>query len=179
MKKSTEEEIVDRQVDKMGGKCNPDEKDQFRQILGDVVFKGLTIMEAIKMPPALVELIFSYANDLYAAEKYSDANKLYYFILQLNHQDPRFLFAYAASFHKLKKYKDAANYYLLCGSAHSNPLAWYHCADCYIQLREYEVAKAMLNKAIASAGDSSEHEKIKQQAAGLISAIENAQGGSA
>ncbi|MBA3604326.1 MAG: hypothetical protein H0W50_11980, partial [Parachlamydiaceae bacterium] len=56
---SEEEEIIDKEVDKMGGQCAPEQKDQLRQILGDVAIKGLTIMEAIKMPAGLVELIFS------------------------------------------------------------------------------------------------------------------------
>ncbi len=173
-----EEKIIDQQVEKMGNKCAPEEKDQFRQILGDVVTKGLSIMEAIKFPPGLVELIFSYANDLYSAGKYEDANKLYYFVVQLNPKDPRFPFAYAASFHKLKKFNEAAGFYLISGNSNpEDPLPWFHCADCYIQMHELDVAKVMLEKTIMVAQDSLEHEKIKQQAAGLISAIENSQGG--
>ncbi len=75
----------------MAGHCKKEEKDQYRQILGDVIFKGYSIMEAIKFPPALIELIFSFANDLYSEGKYEDANKLYYLILQLNPKDDRFL----------------------------------------------------------------------------------------
>ena len=176
---SVEEELIDKQVDKMGAKCAPAEKDQFRQILGDVIMKGMTIMEAIKMPPGLVELIFSYANDLYTAGKYNDANKLYYFVLQLNPKDARFPFAYAASFHKLKKYQDAVTYYIIAANVNPNdPQPWFHCADCYIKLNELNVAKVMLEKTILVCDNSMEYESTKQQASAILSVIEGSQGGS-
>ncbi len=55
-----------------------------------------------------------------------------------------------------------------------NPYPWFHCADCYMQLQQYEVAKIMFYRAIQEAGDSSQHEKVKQQANAYISAINEA-----
>lgn len=167
-----EEQAIDSEVERVGGTCPPSEKTQFKSIFTNIIQKGMTIMEAIKFPPALLELLYSYASELYNSGKYQDANKLFYYLVQINPKDPRFPFAYAASFHKLKKYEDASNYYMMAGMTEKgNPLPWFHTGDCYLQMQRPDAALVMLNKAINVAGNQPQYEQLKKQAEGLRHAV--------
>lgn len=177
MAKSPEEEVIDLQVEKVGGKYPPDAKDQLRSVFTDIIEKGMTIMEAIKFPPPLVELIYSHASELYTSGKFQDASKLFYYLLRLNPKDPRFPFAYAASQHKLKQYEEAAGFYLMSSTLDSgNPLPWFHAGDCYLELQKPDVALIMLSKSLEVAGNSPNHERLRQQAAALCDAIKQTLG---
>lgn len=175
-----EEAVIDQKVEKIGGTCGLEEKAQLKGVFTDVIQKGMSIMEAIKFPPALSELLYSYASELFNSGKYQDANKLFYYLVHINPQDARFTFAYAASFHKLKKYEEASNYYLMTTMIEkNNPLSWFHAGDCYLQMQRPDAALVMLNKAISVAGSNPQHEQVRKQAEGLryslVQAIEGNQ----
>lgn len=168
-----EEEVVDAEVEKVAGNQPPEQKGALKNVFMDVLTKGLTIMQAIGFPPGLLEMIYSYASDLYGAGKYQDCNALFFFLAQLNPRDPRFLFGCAASFHKLKRFPEASSYYLMASSIDpGNPLPFYHAADCFLQANQPEAAIVLLEKAIVVAGESSQYQKMKQQALALREAIQ-------
>ncbi|MBA3237903.1 MAG: SycD/LcrH family type III secretion system chaperone [Parachlamydiaceae bacterium] len=180
MAKTPQEEVIDKQVEKVGGNYPPKAKDQLKSVFTDIIEKGMTIMEAIHFPPPLVELIYSHASELYTAGKFQDASKLFYYLVRLNPKDPRFSFAYAASLHKLKNYEEAAGFYLMSTTIDSeNPLPWFHSGDCYLELQKPDVALIMLAKSIEVAGNSPNHERLKQQAGALCDAIKQSLGGGA
>lgn len=159
-----QEKFLDQQVEKVAGKENKQTNSAMTNVLGDVLFKGLSIMQAIGFPPGLIEMMYSFASDLYSSGKYEDARAMFFFITQLNPKDKRFPFGCAASHHKVKKYYEASNYYLMASSLDpADPYPYFHAADCYIQLGKFENAKFLLDSCLVAAGERPEHEKLRQQ----------------
>lgn len=162
------EALIESKVEKLGGNCNLEEKDLLRSIFTNILQKGMSIMEALHFPVEQVELIYSYGCSLYEAGSYKDANRIFFYLVNLNSEDPRFSFAYASSFHKLKEYGEAAAFYLLSAQKDSkNPYPWFHMGDCYIQMDQKDVAVVMLIQAIQVAGEDARYEKLVQQASAL------------
>lgn len=161
-----QEKFLDEQVENIAGSANSESKNGMRGLLGNLLFNGFSIMQAIGCPPGLLEMLYSYALELYKAGKYQDASPLLFFISQMNPKDKRFLFACAASYHKQKKYFDALNHYLLASALEprNDPYPYFHAADCYLQYNQIEAARVMLQTAILAAGDAPEYGKLKQEA---------------
>lgn len=168
-----EEEVIDQQLEKTAGNQPPEQKQELKNVFVNVLQNGMTIMQAIGFPPGLLEMIYSYASELYGAGKYQDSSALFFFLSQLKPTDPRFLFGCAASFHKLKRYPEASSYYIMAsGIDPGNPLPFYHAADCFLQANQPEAAIVLLEKAIAVASESSHHEKLMQRAFALREVIQ-------
>lgn len=169
------EQAIDEEVQATAGKCAPEEQNAFKQILLNVLTSGMTIMQAIGFPPAQLEVIYSYAIDLYKSGKYEEAAGLFFFLGQMNPKDPRYSFGMAAVFHKTKRYFEATTYYL-ASALHdpSNPLPYFHAGDCFQQLHKPEAAIIMLDRALSVAGDAPQHEKLVQQASAWRESIEQA-----
>lgn len=169
------DEAIDLEVEKIAGNGEGDleQKKEVRNVFVNVLQNGLTIMQAIGFPPGLLEMIYSYASELYSAGKYDDSSALFFFISQLNPKDPRYLFGCAASFHKLKRYPEASSYYLMASTIDpENPLPLYHSADCFLQAGQPQAAVILLERALEIIGDSGKHEKLKQQAVALRDVIQ-------
>lgn len=172
-----DEELVDKEVKKIAANRSEEEQGTLKNVFMDILVKGMSIMQAIGFPPAQLEVIYSYASELYSAGKYDDASALFFFISQLNPRDPRFTFGLAASFHKLKRYGDASVYYLMSTTVdRENPLPYFHAADCFIQLNQPEAAIVMLDNTLALSWNSPQHEKLKQQASALLEIVQQATG---
>lgn len=167
------ESDIDAQAVKIAGNDTGQQK-EVKNVFVNVLQNGMTIMQAIGLPPGLLEMIYSYASELYTAGKYQDANALFFFLAQLKPTDPRFLFGCAASFHKVKRFSEAATYYLMASTIDpGNPYPFYHAADCFLQANQPQAAIVLLEKAIIITEGSSQFEKLQQQALALREVIQN------
>jgi type III secretion system low calcium response chaperone LcrH/SycD len=160
-----DQKVVDLQVEKIAGNKSPQDKAIVSNIFVDIFQYGMTIMQAVGLSSGLVEMIFNYASELYAAEKYEEAMPLFHFICQMNHRDVRYVYGCGACYHKCHRYLQAVSCYTMAHSLDpDNPIYCYHGADCFLQLNQPESARVMLAAAIGAAGDAPQHQKLKQQA---------------
>lgn len=173
MDKEKQEELIEEKVEDSAGKAPSEQTNGINNVFATIIQNGMMLMQAIGLPPTFMEMIYGYGSELYDAGKYYDAASLFFFLAQLNPKEPRFFFSCAASFHKMKKYTEASSYYLMAANVDpENPLPFFHAADCSLQTEEPEFAILLLDKTIAIAGESSQHEKIKQQALALRDVVQ-------
>lgn len=161
------EEIIDQKVNKLAN-CTEEDKSQVKSIITGIVATGQAPMQAMDFPEEQVEFLYSCAKELYEFEQYKDANQTFFYLSNLNPQDPRFSFGLAATFHKMKDFKNALHHYLVTAVKDpENPFPWFHAADCYMQTRLPTAASLMLAKAAEIAQNRPEYENLKMQADSL------------
>lgn len=158
-------QLVTKFIEQLAGQCSSEDKAKIKNTLMEFFEMGTPPAQAMKYPEDELELMYSYSVSLYEGGKYSDARNGFHQLFTLNAQDPRYSFGYAASLHKLKAYEKAAEYYIVAANIDkSNPAPWGHAADCYMQLKNLNVAYSFICKGIQVAGDHPAHAHFKADA---------------
>jgi type III secretion system low calcium response chaperone LcrH/SycD len=164
--------LIDQQIEKLNPNSSKEERAALAKVVAAALEKGSSIADAMKLPKDQLEFIYSYAIDLYEARKYEDASKSFLYLFYVQPKDPRFVFGYAASLHKLNQYEKAVHHYLLATAGDpTNPTAWFHGADCYVNLGNVAAADAMLTRGIEIAAEQSQYQQLKQGALALKEVI--------
>src|SRR5687767_1046664 len=132
-------EIIAEKVAKLGTACSEEDKKAIVKILTAIFVDKKSQAEATGFDKSDLEMIYSTAVSQYEAGKYKEAGDSFRYLYQLDSKDPRFTFGYAASLHKQKHYEQAARWYSATSlTDQDNPYPWFHSADCYLQLKNYD-----------------------------------------
>lgn len=101
----------------------------------DNINKGMVIQDALGISDGTKENLYNQAYQMYQAGRYVDALRVFRVLVLLCAEDPRFAFGIASCFHMLKEYKNAIEAYMKCLLLDAtNPLPFYHSADCYVHM---------------------------------------------
>ncbi len=146
-----------------------DARDTFDRSFGELADKmlsqGMTAQEAMGLSPGYLENIYAEAYRLYNTGKYAEAVHLFRILIMFNAMEPKYMLGLAACFHMLKEYTHAVQTYTMCSTLDPlNPIPHYHCADCFIQMKEHLSAMLSLELTIKQINNRPEYAKMKERA---------------
>lgn len=140
-------------------------RDTIKTILFESINKGILPRHALRLEDDTMEAIYSQAYTLYNQGKYQEASYVFRMLMLLDYMTQKYILGLAACLHRMKEYKNAANIYMLCSTLDStNPLPYYHSADCFLQLSMPEMASFALGMAMEIAKDQPQFSVIKERA---------------
>ena len=112
----------------------------------------------IRATAAQFEEFYQTGINLYNAGSYNDALPYFHILMVGQANDARFSFAAAASYHMLKDYNQAAAFYHLTSMIDpTNPVPFYHLADCCIKLQDLVAAYVALDMGIQQGKNHPKH----------------------
>ena len=126
---------------------------------------GAPLYKAHGMSKQHMENLYTVAYNLYSAEKYKEAGKLFEAIAFYNHLDKKAWLGAAGSAEMLKDYDKALiaySYVALLDD--SDPLPALHAFDCHFALKNYPQALCALESVIAISSKKPEYADIKKRA---------------
>jgi type III secretion system low calcium response chaperone LcrH/SycD len=127
--------------------------------------KGIAPKQAVNLSEQSIESIYAKAYAFYNQGKYKEANFVFQALMLLDPTQPKHVLGCAACLHRMEFYDKAAELYLLCSSLDpENPLPHFHASDCYIKLKNPDLAAFELKNTIECAKDKSEFAIIKERA---------------
>jgi type III secretion system low calcium response chaperone LcrH/SycD len=152
---------------------DPEEFRTMVQELKGELLKGRTVREAFDLPEEELESIYGVAYQKYSFGEYRKAADLFRYLLVLDPSRYKYILGLAASLHRLEEYDVAANHYLLASFYEpSNPIPYFHGAECFLRLGKHTMARNGLTLAIATAGDQEEYALLKERATLIKNALE-------
>jgi type III secretion system low calcium response chaperone LcrH/SycD len=126
--------------------------------------EGQSLSSLLNISDGLLEELYRLGYNYYNQGKYKEALTLFYTLTGVAPQNDRYMFALAASFHQLKDYQSAAFGFTVAYSLNlKNPLPVYYAADCLINIKQFEEAIVILDKAIEVSADQGEYQALKQR----------------
>lgn len=153
-----------------------DDAEQFQALVQELkreMLKGRTAREVLELPADEMESIYSLAYQKYRHGEYQKAVDLFRYLMVLDSACFKYILGLAASLHRLEEYQGAANHYLLASFYEpSNPIPYFHGAECYLRLGNTTMAKNGLTLAMTTAGDQEEFRLLKERAALIKSTLE-------
>lgn len=160
-----EQQEIKKATGQLGSAIKKDEGDHVQQVIQRTTRKGASPKDVLGLTDAMVEGIYGQAYRLYNTGKYKDASQLFRLLLMINSSEPKYVMGLAACFHLLKEYQSAVDTYALLGVIDAqNPIPFYHCSDCFIQMNDRISAIISLEMAIKRAGDKPEFVTLKDRA---------------
>jgi type III secretion system low calcium response chaperone LcrH/SycD len=140
------------------------------------VFKNGTPLYKVKgMSKQHLENLYTVAYNLYSAEKYEEAGKLFKAITFYNYTDKKSWLGAAASAEMLKKYDKAIIGYVFASRLDRfDPLPLLHAFDCHLALKNYPAAVACLDMVMLRASKKPEYFEIKKRAEHLKNILQQA-----
>lgn len=97
----------------------------------DLFANGGTLGWIFDYEDADYEVLYALGHSMYAQARYSDALRVFGYLVTCNHMEKRFMNAFASTLQMLGGYKDAIKYYSLASVMDmSDPLPTFHTAEC-------------------------------------------------
>lgn len=146
----------------------------FGEVAKKVFTQGMNPKDAMGVSNSVLESIYAQAYRLYNTGKYIDAVHLFRMLVIMNATEPKYILGLAACFHMLKEYDNAIQTYTTCSVIDAqNPVPYYHCSDCFIQMKDYISAMISLEMTIKHAGEKPEFARIKERAQMSLESLKN------
>ncbi len=170
------DELISTIVTEFGTSYTEKQKEQYSLVLHKIMDEGIPPADAMEIPPDLLNAIYGFAYRIYNSGNYLMASVMFALLVSLKPGVIKFHMGLGASFHLLKEYGKATECYLTCYIADlSNPLPFYHIADCCLKEGSNEAARTSLDFAIAIASADRKYDKLKERAEMMKSHLEQAQ----
>ncbi|KAB2643282.1 MAG: CesD/SycD/LcrH family type III secretion system chaperone [Verrucomicrobia bacterium] len=119
-----------------------------------------------------MERLYSAAYNLYSAEKYEEAGKIFLTLTLCNNADMKSWLGAAGSAEMLKRYDKAIVAYAFAANLDQfDPLLVLHAFDCHLALKNYPQALACLESVILRCSKKTEYNDIKKRAESLRSIL--------
>jgi len=151
---------------------DPKQRAELTEIVTQQVQEGIPLKTALGLSEQDLEQVYAVAYGKYQQGAYKDAVQLFRYLVSLDPETYKFVLGLAASHHKLKEYLAAGNLYVLASlRSPSDPVPYFHAADCYLRLDDKELAKSALEICITHC-TSEEAAHIKERAQLILNAIE-------
>lgn len=142
------------------------------QQMFSAVKQGIMPKQMLNIGDDALEGLYTQAYMLYNQGKYQDASYFFVLLALLDPNQQKFQLGSAACLHRMEKYEKAAQVYLICSALdQTNPLPFFHAADCYIKLNAHPLAEMCLKNAIDCCGAKPEHALVKERATLMLEAV--------
>ena len=172
----TPEELVKKTMAQVDDSYNDEEREAIEGMLKKSMLEGASFAEAIGIDEHYISWIYMEAYKFYKGGKYADACTLFLFLEFLCPEGARFSFGAGASYHHLGDYERAlAAYFVAAMKDRTDPMPYYHMADCYMELGEYKNAYLMLIQTLGHAKGNDAYDKICERAKLIMGKLEQEQ----
>lgn len=150
-------------------KQNTNVSNQSKDILAEkvhaVLKQGIPLYKMHGMSKQHMENLYTVAYNLYSAEKYEEAGRLFESIVFYNYLDKKSWLGAAGSAEMLKNYTKALTAYSYAALLDaSDPLPALHAFDCHFALKNYPQALCALEAVIAISSKNPKYADIKKRA---------------
>lgn len=106
---------------------------------------GKSMKEALGIPETQLEHVYSIAYHKYQRGEYDQAADLFRYLMIYDLHCYKYILGFAASLHRKKDYFAASRMYQYATlHAPTDPVPWFHAADCWIHTGEVELADTSL-----------------------------------
>jgi type III secretion system low calcium response chaperone LcrH/SycD len=137
----------------------------------DLLLNGGTLGDVYDYTEEDYEVMYALGHSLYSQARYSDAMKVFGFLVIHNHLERRFVTAFASSLHMIKAYEEAIKYYSLSSVMDmGDPVPTFHTAECMIAIGMVDDAIQALGMVIKQSGDEP-HAALRVRAEALLEMI--------
>ena len=144
---------------------DPTEREKLAEEVHKQLLAGKNVKEVFEVSEEVVEGLYSFAYQKYRAGEYEEAAELFRYLVILEARNYKFLLGLAACLQKLQDYPSAASAYLLATMERTtDPVAYFHGANCFLKADQPETAYAFLKTAIHNSGDDPRFAEIKERA---------------
>ncbi len=158
----TLDEIIHDTAVKLTPKDKVQDTEKYEGILRKVMIDDMSPKDAMEMSPESLEILYSYAYQLYNSGNYQKSLLLFSLLSFIDSTSVKYRMGIAASFHRSKDYKKAIDAYLAVVPLEPfNPMPLFHAADCWIQLKQPFEAACCLQVAM---GQAKKNEKYSHMA---------------
>ena len=114
------------------------------------------------------EVLYALGHSMYAQARYSDALRVFGYLVTCNHMEKRFMNAFASSLQMLGSHKDAIKYYSLASVMDmSDPLPTFHTAECMLAIGMAEEAREALGYVLLQSKDEP-YAELRQRAQAML-----------
>ena len=162
-------DIIKSSVKKMGPQLSKNEKIEHAKLLVKIFEKRMSPKEAMEVSDQEIAQIYSFANQLFATNKFAEAKEMFKMLVLLEPDRAEFSTALGACFHHLHEYTDAITFYMTSSYLNNtDPVPLFYAYDCFRNLHNDSAAAVMLACVLARAGDQPQYAKIKEQAQPLL-----------
>jgi type III secretion system low calcium response chaperone LcrH/SycD len=125
---------------------------------------GANYIEALRLTPEVLEVIYQHGYHLFQSGKYKDALSTFEILRGLNPEDQRYAFAIAACHHFAKNYTEAIAYYIIYASfEQGDPIPFYHMYDCFLKTNHPTLAANALDEAYRRAKGNPKYHDLKEK----------------
>ncbi len=153
-----------------GDEVSPEEQARF-QHLGELLQGGTTLGELAGMQSEHYEMLYASAHQLYGAERYEDAEKLFTFLCIRNPREQRFVLGLGACQQVQGKWEEAMILYAcLVPRDIENPVAPFHICECLVGLGQVAEAVDVLQDLVERM-HRPEHVELKQRASAMLALL--------
>lgn len=154
---------------------NEDKKKFLTEQVQSVLQNGTPLYKVRGMSKQQLENLYAVAYNLYSAEQYEEAGKLFRAMTLLNYTDKKSWLGAAACLEMLKKYDKAiAGYFCAFSLDPLDPLPALHLFDCHLALKNYPAALSSLEMVILRCSKKTEYADIKKRAESLRNTLSQA-----
>ena len=141
-------------------------------IVSNLFEHGMLPKDALGIGDKNVEKLYAEAYQLYNMGRYEEAMHAFSGLHMLDITESRYIFGLAACSHMLKHYEAAAENYMRCSLYDpTDPIPYYHAADCYIEVDDIVGALIALHMVLKRAGDKPEYSVMKDRAQMTIATL--------
>jgi type III secretion system low calcium response chaperone LcrH/SycD len=121
--------------------------------------------ELMEVPEELLENIYALAYHKYQRGEYDQASSLFQYLLTFDERCYKYLLGLAACLHRLKQYEGAGNVYMMASlQKPTDPVAFYHAADCWIHEQNWPLAEGALEMAIRASSVDPKYKELGERA---------------
>lgn len=134
---------------------------------------GASLKAALGLSQNDLEQVYAAAYGKYQQGRYIDAIQLFRYLVSLDPETYKYVLGLAASHHKQHQYLPASNFYLLAILRRpDDPIPYFHSADCYLHLKDNEMARLSLQLCITHCGEKPDAVAMKTRAEMILASIE-------
>lgn len=152
--------------------ATPVQPEQLAEQIAELLFSGGTLGSVYDYNDQDYEVLYALGHSLYAQTRYSDAVKVFGFLVMHNHLEARFMNAFAASLQMVKSYEEAIKYYTMASVMDmGDPAPTFHTCECMIALGMVKEAHEGLGMVIGQCQDAA-HAPLKERAQALLALLE-------
>lgn len=141
------------------------EIDKLKSQLNLAIKLGITPKEVMQQNNEFLESLYSLAMQYYRVGNWINAATVLRSLIALDPFNAKFSLALGMLLQRTKNYPESITAYRLSSALdQTNPIPYFHLADCYMKLNEKEKALESLDKAIEFASDQMVYEPLVLQA---------------
>ncbi|MFA6914782.1 MAG: SycD/LcrH family type III secretion system chaperone [Parachlamydiales bacterium] len=158
-----------RTIEERVKELTPSEKDEMFKKM-DVAFERvlkekIPLFTALNIPHEVLDFTYDEAYRMYRNGHFEKAQQYFELLNLLDSKDKNFILGLAACLQMRKLYKNAADVYdVLANTIPTSPLPHFYKYECFMQMNQYDEAKASLEKVIELAGTSPEFIQMSDKA---------------